>query len=261
MRLETGELNRRGIAALQAASASGVIAQLGGLVVPVQAASPAPEHKSASTTKTKTGHDSGGGNEDVSATEDLMREHGVLRRTLNVYAEIAGRLRTSPETIDAHTLADAATLFREFGEDYHERTLEEQFIFPEVRQIGGPNEKLVEVLLIQHQRGREITDYLQQIGRSGTIGRNGESVAAALAAMARMYNAHSAWEDTVVFQVWKKRQSRQRLHELAEKFEEIEHEQFGKDGFDDAVGRIARIEELFGLADLGHYTAPAPERQ
>jgi hypothetical protein len=34
------------------------------------------------------------------------------------------------------------------------------------------------------------------------------------------------------------------------------HQQFGNDGFDDAVARIRRIEKLLGLADLAHYTAP-----
>src|SRR5262245_15596538 len=34
--------------------------------------------------------------------------------------------------------------------------------------------------------------------------------------------------------------------------------QFGKDGFDDAVERITRIEQSLGIADLGHYTASPP---
>ena len=61
------------------------------------------------------------GEEGVSALEDLMREHGVLRRILIVYAETAPRLARGPAGIDAGALADAATLFRQFGEDYHER--------------------------------------------------------------------------------------------------------------------------------------------
>jgi hypothetical protein len=96
----------------------------------------------------------GGGGEDVSATEDLMREHGVLRRTLIVYAELVPRLRARPEAVDAGALAEAATLFRTFGEDYHERSLEEQHVFPEVGRTGGDTARLVEALLVQHQRGR-----------------------------------------------------------------------------------------------------------
>jgi hemerythrin-like domain-containing protein len=202
------------------------------------------------------GREAGEGGEDVSATEDLMREHGVLRRTLIVYSELAARLQAGGGDVDPAALADAARLFREFGEDYHERMLEERYIFPEVRRAGGPSAKLVEVLLQQHQRGREITDYLRRVGMRGQIGADTVPLANALASMARMYHAHAAWEDTVVFPTWTKMQSRSRLRDLAEKFEEIEHRQFGKDGFDDAVARISRIEETLGLGDLAGYTAP-----
>lgn len=190
------------------------------------------------------------------ATEDLMREHGILRRTLIVYSEIANRLRTQSGKVDPAALADAAKLFREFGEDYHEHTLEEQYVFPEVRRAGGPNEKLVEVLLLQHQRGREITDYLFRVGASGQIGGHSEPLGNALAAMVRMYEPHAAWEDTVVFPAWEAGQSKSRLSDLAEKFEEIEHKRFGEDGFDEALGRIGRVEEMLGLSDLAAYTAP-----
>jgi len=239
------ELSRRGAAALAAAVGSGLLVTAGKILVP---ASRAAEKE-------------GGEGEDVSATEDLMREHGVLRRTLIVYSELSKRLRTpQADSIDPAALADAARLFREFGEDYREHTLEEQYVFPEVRAVGGPNEKLVEVLLVQHQRGREITDYLQQVGAGGHIGAHAAPLADALAAMVRMYEPHAAWEDTVIFPAWKKTQSKARLDELAERFEEIEHQRFGADGFDDALSRIVRIEQAFGLSDLAAYTAPPPPK-
>jgi len=238
MSLHLRELNRRGVVALAAALGTGLAVAARGLLLPDRAtAQPGKDNAEAS-----------GGGEDVSATENLMREHGILRRTLFVYADIADRLRAHAGKVDPAALVDAAKLFREFGEQYHERTLEEQYIFPEVRHAGGPNEKLVEVLLLQHQRGREITDYIQAAGSRGSVGGDAEPLARALASMARMYHAHSAWEDTAIFPAWKKTQSKARLDELAEKFEEIEHQQFGKDGFDDALDRIAKIEQAFGLA-------------
>jgi hemerythrin-like domain-containing protein len=248
MGLEIMELNRRGAAALVAALASGVLVRAGGLTVPA-AAAPQQSRRSA-------GHKSEEGDGDVSAAEDLMREHGVLRRILIVYGELAGRLRAGARDLDATALADAAKLFRSFGEQYHERALEEQYIFPEVHRAGGPNAKLVEVLLQQHQRGREITDYLQGVAARGQIASSAAPLADALGGMARMYQAHAAWEDTVVFPAWKRTQSKSRLHDLAERFEEIERRQFGRDGFDDAVARIGHIEAKLGLADVDRYTAP-----
>ena len=53
-------------------------------------------------------------------------------------------------------------------------------------------------------------------------------------------------------------QSKERLEELADKFEEIEHERFGKDGFEDAVARIFKVEQALGLADLAAFTASPP---
>lgn len=247
MALLMRDLNRRGLAALAAALGTGVFMTANGLLIP-----------SARAEEDKDEGSEGG--EDVSATEDLMREHGVLRRTLIVYSELSTRLRARSGNVDPMALTEAAKLFREFGEEYHEHTLEEQYVFPEVRKAGGPNEKLVEVLLAQHQRGREITDYLFRVGTRGQIGGDAEPLAEALSTMVRMYTPHAAWEDTVIFPAWKKTQSKSRLDELADKFEDIEHERFGKHGFEEALGRIERVETTLGLADLSSYTAPPPPK-
>src|SRR5882724_11820035 len=63
---------------------------------------------------------------EVTATEDLMREHGVLRRALLVYQETAGRLDAGA-AISPEPLQKTATLFRAFGEEYHEKKLEEVY--------------------------------------------------------------------------------------------------------------------------------------
>src|SRR5687767_13718394 len=54
---------------------------------------------------------------EVSATEDLMREHGVLRRALLVYSAAAIKLRAKPETVEPGALQRNAKLFRTFGEE------------------------------------------------------------------------------------------------------------------------------------------------
>src|SRR2546429_3893749 len=97
---------------------------------------------------------------EVTATEDLMREHGVLRRALLVYAETIPQLRANPSSIAPDALQRTAKLFRAFGEDYHEKKLEEAYIFPAVQKAGGGAESLPAILIAQHTRGREITDYI-----------------------------------------------------------------------------------------------------
>src|SRR5438477_5148689 len=97
---------------------------------------------------------------EVSATEDLMREHGILRRALLVYTAAATKLRTNPSAIPPDALQKTAKLFRAFGEEYHEKKLEEADIFPAVKQADGPAAGYPDILGSHHQRGREMTDYI-----------------------------------------------------------------------------------------------------
>ena len=75
--------------------------------------------------------------------------------------------------------------------------------------------------------------------------------------MVRMYRPHAAREDTIVFPAWKDILSEEQLDEMSEKFEDIEHQQFGEDGFENAVRQIASIEADLGMADLSQFT-PKP---
>ena len=195
---------------------------------------------------------------EVTAAEDLMREHGILRRALIVYSEAAVRLRKNVSDVPPEALQKTAKLFRTFGEDYHEKQLEEAFIFPAIKQEGGEVAGYPDILIVQHNRGREITDYITAVSNSAKIGANAKDLADALDAFARMYETHAAREDTIVFPAWKEGISDSQYKELSEKFEEIEHQTFGEDGFDDAVKQIAEIESSLKLTDISQFTAPPP---
>lgn len=199
--------------------------------------------------------------EDVGAVEDLMREHGVLRRALLVYIESVPKLRANPANTVAEALARTAKLFRSFGEDYHERLLEEAHIFPAVKKAGGPAAAYVDILKAQHDRGREITDYILSVVGKGAIGADdAEPLARAFETFVSMYQNHTAREDTIVFPAWKEALSSHQLREMGERFEEIERRQFGHDGFEDAVKQIGEIEQALGFADLAQFTAPPPPK-
>ena len=193
---------------------------------------------------------------EVGAVEDLLREHGVLRRALIVYSEVAALLR-SGSAFDTSALNRAAKLFQSFGEDYHERKLEEAYIFPAVKKAGGPAASLPDILLAQHNRGREITAYILQASQKAKpTNIDAGTLAPTLDGFVRMYRSHAAREDTVVFPAWKATLSPEQLEDLGEEFEDIEHKQFGSDGFDDAVKEISAIEQALGLSDLAQFTAP-----
>lgn len=195
---------------------------------------------------------------DVLAVEDLMREHGVLRRALLVYAQAAGQLKRG-QAIPADALHRAAELFRRFGEDYHERSLEERHVFPAVVAAGGEPATICRTLAAQHRRGRQITDYLLATSAGAGVGRSRmAALAGVLDGMVRMYQHHTAIEDTLVFPAWKRTLTPARYSELSEQFEALERRMFGHDGFEDAVQRIGTVEQAFGLADLAALTAPSP---
>ena len=170
---------------------------------------------------------------EVTATEDLMREHGVLRRALLVYSATAAKLRGDRASIPAEALQKTATLFRDFGEEYHEKKLEEAYIFPAVKKAGGLAATYADILIVQHARGREITDYILTVTRGAKLGvTNSEPLAKAMDALVLMYRNHAAREDTIVFPAWKQTLTAADLDEMNDKFEDIEHEQFGEDGYE-----------------------------
>jgi hemerythrin-like domain-containing protein len=194
---------------------------------------------------------------EVTAAEDLMREHGILRRALLVYRESAVRLRQDATSVPPDVLEKAANLFRVFGEDYHEKSLEEVYILPVVRKLPGVAAGYVDVLMDQHTRGREITDYLLSITKADRIPSNSvETLAKTLESFERMYYQKAEILENVVFPAWKEALGQAEFDDIGGKFEQIEHQQFGDDGFEAALKRMEEIETSLGLANLDMFTAP-----
>jgi hemerythrin-like domain-containing protein len=199
---------------------------------------------------------------EVTATEDLMREHGVLRRALLVYSASAMRLRDNSEAVPPDALQKTAKLFKEFGEEYHEKRLEEVFIFPMVKKAGGEAASYPDILVVQHNRGREINYCIISVTQGAKLGiTNAEPLAKALEAFVLMYRNHAAREDTIIFPACKQTMTEKQLDEMTDKFEDIEREQFSEDGFEDAVKQISGIETSLGLSDIAQFTAPSPPVQ
>src|SRR5215471_17356318 len=163
---------------------------------------------------------------EVTATEDLMREHGVIRRALLVYDELAQKIRKDPGSVDAASL----------------------------HKMKGRAAEYPDVLIAQHNRGREVTDYVLSVTSGARIASNhGGPLADVLVGFVRMYENHAAREDTIVFPAWKTNFTNKQLDELSDQFEEIEHKMFGKDGFEDAENTISKIEASYGFTDISQF--------
>jgi hemerythrin-like domain-containing protein len=192
-------------------------------------------------------------NEEVSPPEDLMREHGVLKRILLIYGEAIRRIEADQD-LPPEALAESAKIIRQFVEDYHEK-LEEDFLFPRFRK-ANKLVGLVDVLLQQHQAGRRLTDMTMRL-TSNQAHKNADdrrNLADSMRQFIRMYNPHEAREDTVLFPAFRGIVSAHEFDSLGEDFEKKEDELFGEDGFFKVVDRVAEIEKKLGIYDLAQFT-------
>jgi hemerythrin-like domain-containing protein len=193
------------------------------------------------------------GEKGVTPGEDLMQEHGVLKRILLVYGEAVRRLEANQD-LPPESIADSARIVREFVEDYHEK-LEENFLFPRFKKANQLVD-LVDVLLQQHQAGRRLTDLTKQLATNQAIKNSADRrrLAELLRQFIRMYNPHEAREDTVLFPAFRGIVSANEFAGLGEDFEKKEHDLFGEDGFEKIVGQVAEIEKKLGVYELAQFT-------
>ena len=190
---------------------------------------------------------------DVSPAEDLMREHGALRRILLIYREWIRRLRRNRiEQLD--TLAASSRLIRSFVEQYHEK-LEEDYLFPRFRKENKLIE-LVDVLFRQHQAGRRLTGLALDLSNTKAVQNPGKrrKLVHSLEQFVRLYEPHAAREDTVLFPAFHQMVPDKEYDELGDLFEKEENTLFGEQGFEKTVDRIATIEKRLGLYDLANFT-------
>ena len=189
--------------------------------------------------------------DDVSTNEDLMREHGILKRVLLIYDEVIRRI-DARQDFPPQTVIDSANIIRKFIEDYHEK-LEEEHLFPRFRKAHQLVD-LVDILYEQHQAGRRVTDRVLATVASLKTPDDSKKLAADLRAFIRMYAPHEAREDTVLFPALHDIVSRQEYEALGKQFDEIEHKTFGGDGFDIYLDKVSGIEKRLGIYDLAQFT-------
>jgi hemerythrin-like domain-containing protein len=189
--------------------------------------------------------------DEVTPAEDLMREHGVLRRVMYLYDDAALRLDAQRE-VPLDALASCAGIIRRVIEDYHEK-LEEDFLFPRYEQAGKLAD-LTAVLRRQHLAGRELTAQITALAKASLAAADRATLALALRRFNHMYRPHAAREDTVLFPIFRELVGKHAYQELGEQFEAKETAMLGDHGFEKAVADVARLEQAFGLDDLAKLT-------
>ena len=190
--------------------------------------------------------------EEVTPPEDLMREHGVLDRALLLY-EAGIRKFSSNEDFDPGLITQSAEIIHDFINEYHERS-EENHVFPRFKQAGTMVE-LVDTLLRQHEAGRRVTQTILKLAPSSrTNADDRRQLVASMQSFITMYRPHAAREDTELFPKLKDVVSSNEYDSMAEEFEKKEHEQFGEDGFEKMVARVAQLEQQMGIHNRDQFT-------
>jgi hemerythrin-like domain-containing protein len=193
------------------------------------------------------------GDEGVAPPEDLMREHGVLKRVMLVYDEAIRRI-DARQDLPPEAIRTSADIIRRFIEDYHEK-LEEDHLFPRFEKAGRLVD-LTTVLRRQHQAGRRLTDQITQLATPQTLKDAGAAATLqdAMRQFNRMYAPHEAREDTVLFPALRTIVSSHEFAALGEDFEKKEQQLFGEEGFEKMVDRVASIEKSLNIYDLAQFT-------
>lgn len=190
--------------------------------------------------------------DDVTPAEDLMREHGLLRRVLLAYDEFVRRLE-SREQVDPGLVTSSAEVVKRFVEGYHEKQ-EEDYVFPRL-QKAGKEVALVTVLLQQHAAGRVVTEKIRTVAGGGMKSdEERRRLKELLSAFAWMYRPHAAREDTNLFPAFRSVLSANEYDSLGEQFEKNETRMFGEGGFEKYVDQVSRIERELGIHDLQQFT-------
>ncbi|MDD5679660.1 MAG: hemerythrin domain-containing protein [Candidatus Omnitrophica bacterium] len=191
--------------------------------------------------------------EDVTPVEDLMREHGVLRRVMLIYEREISESEKG-KAIKYDVIYKSAGIIHDFIEAYHEK-LEEDYIFP-IFEKAGKLTDLTRTLREQHKAGRKLTQSILRFSKEKQSDdkENLNALADNLRAFLKMYRPHAAREDTVLFPALHDLISGKEYDELGDKFENKEIELFGKNGFEKIVGKVTDLEKTLGIYNLEQFT-------
>jgi hemerythrin-like domain-containing protein len=187
----------------------------------------------------------------VPATEDLMREHGVVERILLIY-EAGMRRLGQGEDIDLAILAQAGEIMRDFVHDYHEKS-EEDFVFPRFKKAGRMVE-LVDTLLTQHAAGRKLTERFLELAPTANTEDKRKALIGTMQSTIALYRPHMARENTDLFPTLRSLVTPKEFDEISEALEKAEKAKFGGEGFEKTAKKVEAIEKRIGTNDISQYT-------
>jgi hemerythrin-like domain-containing protein len=184
----------------------------------------------------------------ISAIETLMRGHGLIIRALIVSDLIRQRITTGQET-DPSLVLDTFTIFRKYLQEFHDNA-EEKFLYASM-ETNNVCFNAIQELKVQHGTGLELTTRMTNLAKGGKM--NAE-LAGYLGDFVKMYTHHAAYEDTIVFPAFEAMEKRSDLAEVSASFDQEEKRVLGRNGFNDFLTLIAKVEKKLGIYELSSST-------
>ena len=192
-----------------------------------------------------------GAEEAVLPPEHLMRGHAILARVLLIY-EGGMRRMGQGEDIDPAVFSQAAEITRGFIHDHQEK-MEEELVFTRFK-TGGRMVELVGVLANQHEVGRKLTERILAAAPQARNREPREAMGRDVQALIAMYRPHMAREATDLFPALRHLVTADEYADMADEMDKRERQAFGADGFEKTAKKVAEVEKVIGIEDIGMFT-------
>ena len=192
-----------------------------------------------------------GAEEAVLPPEHLMRGHAILARVLLIY-EGGMRRMGQGEDIDPAVFNQAAEITRGFIHDHQEK-MEEELVFTRFK-TGGRMVDLVGVLALQHEAGRKLTERILAAAPQARNREPREAMGRDIQAQIAMYRPHMAREATDLFPTLRHLVTADEYADMADEMDKRERQAFGADGFEKIAKKVAEVEKVIGIEDIGVFT-------
>ncbi|WP_230742715.1 hemerythrin domain-containing protein [Methanooceanicella nereidis] len=189
---------------------------------------------------------------EISATEELSREHAILTRLIIAMENVLTRLSSDMKT-DLTPLNQSALIIKNIVIDHHMK-FEEENIYPKFKY----DKTLMEVadkLQAQHDMARETTKRMLELTKSKKIGNEKErdELIQSGIMMSDLIRVHIAWEESVLFTALQAALPKSSIEELDRKMLEDEAKFIGDEGLEKLFDDLSRIERAAGTHDISAF--------
>ena len=189
----------------------------------------------------------------ATAPEDMLAQHGVVDRMLDVYAELSRQLEAG-RPVRPETVWNAAGLVQTFVEGYHEK-LEEDLVFVRF-EAAGRELRLIGTLRRQHRVAALLNAQILLLASRADLEDPADRarLAADLRSYVLMYRPHTAREDTVIFPELREVATPEDFYDMGVTIGRRRRELFGPGGYERIVERVADVERVLGIHGLEQFT-------